>query len=279
MTDNIIKKSSKSYPALHDMQAGLGAGLGVTAIFHPFDRAFYLSQTENRRFFSPANFRRPLQGMIQSLGSRSFSTGCYYILQHQTGEWFNNTINPQLHLTATETAFCTGLVAGTLKGIVCNPLYVIRGRTWSTDGETFLALSKSIWSQGGLRAFTRGSHVTVTGNALFSMFYETSRSKGRERGLTPLVSDMAAGAFAAGCTTHLNYLRNRIYSTPPSLPPPSIQEIFSTLLKESKPYPTLLSKAGFFQRKFLLGYDMTRAGLGVAAGQLVFDTIRKTMDG
>ena len=64
--------------SVFQLSSGFTIGLVVTFALNPWDKAIYLSVTENRRFLHIDNFRYPYQGVGQSLIQRSISRGLYF---------------------------------------------------------------------------------------------------------------------------------------------------------------------------------------------------------
>jgi hypothetical protein len=60
---------------------GLLAGVAQAGVFNPYDRALYLSVTNNRPFLHRENWTHPYRGFIQSLGGRALAGGLYFPLE------------------------------------------------------------------------------------------------------------------------------------------------------------------------------------------------------
>ena len=54
--------------------AGFAAGVTITGLLNPVDRALFLGVAKKRPFLHPHNWHQPFQGVGQSLISRAIST-------------------------------------------------------------------------------------------------------------------------------------------------------------------------------------------------------------
>jgi len=61
---------------------GITAGVLQAGLFNPFDRALYLSITNDVPFLRRENFLNPYSGFMQSVGHRALSSGLYYPLEN-----------------------------------------------------------------------------------------------------------------------------------------------------------------------------------------------------
>lgn len=256
-----------------DMAAGMVTGISSTIMFHPVDRAIYLSITNKRLFFSNANFLKPWQGLTQNIVSRPFSMGCYYFLQSQIPRLLNH-LNPSANLSSWKTQLANGFAIGGIKGFLCNGLYVIRSQTWTTSGK-FYAVTRNLLAQKGISGLFTGAPETVIGNILFSATYEMARNAENEKASgSKLAYNIAAGSLASIVASPVNYIRAIKYSTPADQTPREAVMILKDLWKDAKSSSGMLPKLGFFQKRLLIGCDTVRVGLGMAAGQWMYDTAR-----
>lgn len=107
---------------------GISAGILQAGIFNPFDRALYLSITNDVPFLRHENFRNPYTGFLQSVGHRALSSGLYYPLEN----FFCCSILPSSHSHRNEHSsgiiylhpgfanFLAGTLAGAANAMVCN---------------------------------------------------------------------------------------------------------------------------------------------------------------
>ena len=116
---------------------GITAGVFQAGIFNPFDRALYLSITNEVPFLRHENFRNPYTGFLQSVGHRALSSGLYYPLEN----FFCSFLVPShshpneceeimrqnpgmIHLHPALANFLAGTFAGTTNALVRNLLLV-----------------------------------------------------------------------------------------------------------------------------------------------------------
>jgi hypothetical protein len=116
---------------------GITAGVFQAGIFNPFDRALYLSITNEVPFLRHENFRNPYTGFLQSVGHRALSSGLYYPLEN----FFCSFLVPShshpneceeimrqnpgmIHLHPALANFLAGTFAGTTNALVRN-LYLV----------------------------------------------------------------------------------------------------------------------------------------------------------
>ncbi|MDX1901744.1 MAG: hypothetical protein SFW66_07050 [Gammaproteobacteria bacterium] len=261
-----------------DVQSGMLTGVTIAGLFNPLDKALYLSVVNKRPFLLKANFENPWHGFSQAIVSRSISDGSYYVLQSQMTSLFDQHIKQPLHLNDWQNQLGIGLTAGSLRGFLINWLYAIRFRTWKTHADTFYSSARDMWKNGGFRPFMKGASATIGRDAVFGIVYEVTRHNKDENPSTQFARNIVSGSLAAVASSPLNYLRSMAYASSPELKALGARKVFTDLWHESKSCLTLPSKLSFFQRRFLIGYGTARVGLGMAAGQFLFDKMRNTLD-
>jgi hypothetical protein len=150
---------------------GIASGVIQAGLFNPWDRALYLSMSNQMPFWSKENFRNPYLGFFQSVGHRALSGGLYYPLENffcsllltpmeeRTTTATNNNKNTNgndkllLRRTTTTTTglrqqqqqlsihydhyhpalvnFLAGTMAGTCNALIVNPVAAIKYKSWS----------------------------------------------------------------------------------------------------------------------------------------------------
>ena len=157
---------------------GFTGGLLQAGLFNPWDRALYLSIKMDRPFLSRINFRNPFAGLYQTIFQRAMSAGLYFPLEEifadlivQGGMYGNDagTLNAKRHYIG----FTAGLFAGSLSGLIMNPLAAVKYHYWGTETgkESFVTTSAQMLKKGGMRIFLVGTTATVLRDLVFGGTY------------------------------------------------------------------------------------------------------------
>ena len=104
---------------------GILSGIIHAAVFHPWDRALYLSVTNKRSFLNTLNFRNPLSGILQTISQRGISAGLYFPLEESFTTFFRREFGHHKSLRPWIT-FLSGILAGALHGIAMNPFASVK---------------------------------------------------------------------------------------------------------------------------------------------------------
>jgi len=276
-TDNIKKALHKNKQSLYqrfntDIKSGMISGIAITGLFNPIDQALYLSVINKIPFLSRQNFAHPWHGFSQAIVSRSISGGIYFVLQSQMNYLFKQHINSSLNLNEWQSRMGVGLCAGSLTGFTANSLYAVRFRTWSTHSTNFFSTINDMFKKGGIHPFMKGISASIARDAVFGITYEFLRhSKKPNNDSMQLVQNIAAGCAAAIVSSPLNYVRSMQYASSPEKKAPNITQTLTALVAESKSVPTGIARLKFFQQRLLIGYGTARVGVGIAAGQILFE--------
>lgn len=259
-----------------DFAASLAAGVTVAGAFNPYDRALYLSVKNNRPFLDAKNFRHPYQGFLQAVLQRTYTGGLYFFMQSE----LRRQLLPALKAQNTPPAaaqFLVGTAAGSATAIMSNGLAAVKYHTWGQDNRALMQSIVAMWRDGGLTPFFRGTSSTLARDMTFGAVYELMRHQLRqinqESTGNRFVWDCSAALTATIASAMFNYARTKQYATQPSETAPSIWSICKALHDNSKQY-TGLERARFFQQRLRLGWGTGRVGLGMAAGQYLFDETR-----
>jgi hypothetical protein len=289
-------EKARVHPVL-SLAAGLVTGNVIAVVFNPIDRALYLSMREHRPFFRLENFRNPWRGLSQAVVHRTLSHGMYYILQQELRQRVAPWVNDG-RLSERQAAFVVGTCAGTINGLVLNPIAAVKYQLWSTEEGSVWRALRHKWVAGGVRPFLKGSSASMLRDVLFGCVYELLRHRpppqhstqaaagantsaqsnpGQPtlKAMTHYIWRFSSSFFAAGCAVALsspfNYARQRIYACPPHLTPPTIPSILHNLLTQAASVPTLLGRLRFLQIQLAIGLGTARSAAGMASGQLLFD--------
>ena len=138
-----------------------------------------------------------------------------------------------------------------------------------------------MWSHGGIKPFMKGISATVSRDTTFSIIYEVLRHSGPDPKNQESFWQFAHNASAAGVATlfsgPLNFVRNMQYATPPNVQPPTSSKVLGDIWNESKSCESLPSRAGFFMRRFQVGWGTMRVAVGMAGGQKIFEEIHSAL--
>lgn len=264
--------------------AGLSVGTFSTGIFHPFEKALYLSVVNHAPFFSIHNFQHPFHGLSQSVVQRAVIGGTYFFFQ---GE-FDNALYPYLrnHLEMSElVAHCMiGSLAGSLNGVMTNGMSAVKYYTWLKPGRSFLTSVGQMWSSGCFRPFFNGSTATIGRELLFGVSYEVTRhflqarlaqsGKADNKALYFFSNFLSAGLGVA-IAAPFNYARNIQYATPPHEKTATTLKILSNLYNETKKANmSSLHRLSFFSEKFKLGPATLLVATKIGFNQALFDTVK-----
>lgn len=296
-TINDEKKDEKSaQPIKHknslviDVITGMGTGSVCAGAFNPWDRALYLSVSQNKPFLQVAkgmvkeaiekrSLRHPLfQGCGQAIVQRSFSWGSYYILQNQGKAYLYPWLRNQ-GFSEAQSQFGVGTFAGSVSGAITNPLSAIKSYLWKNAGNTFSSSVINMWKKGKLKPFLKGTTATVTRDTIFGSTYEVLRSIASTQlkkhelldANTKFIGNLTAASFATIASAPLNYVRTLQYDAPPEQKPPTAFTALRELMNEVKEKKTVAAKAMHIQQRFRLGWGTLRVGAGMAVGQKIFD--------
>lgn len=266
-----------------DIAAGLTTGIFCAGLFHPIDRALYLSQKEKKPFFLKENFKFAYHGIQQTIVQRAITSGIYYTMQGEA----KTHLQPLLlnyGIQAHHSSFFVGLFAGCVCGAMSNGVSAIKYHTWGHESRSFFSSVCEMWSHGGSKAFLKGTGATITRDIVFGCVYEVVRQSVRTQlpKSTPDLTDFGSNTFAGGLATiasdPFHYARNVQYSTPPHEKPPTTLAILKKLSDESTQHRHLpFGRLQFFQKTLKIGPSTLRASVSMAVGQAVFDATRSQM--
>jgi hypothetical protein len=165
--------------------AGLATGAFQAAAYNPWDRALFLSVAEARVFLHAENFLHPFHGTLQSLTHRTVAGGSYFALQEQ---FQRVLVRRKDGATSADDLsrwerFAVGAGAGTINGMVLNPLSAIKYHAWtrvSNPGKkevyNFARSAGHMWKHGS-SPFPDGHLCLLTLFSLFSAVHQGVQSR------------------------------------------------------------------------------------------------------
>jgi hypothetical protein len=138
--------------------AGFGAGVFVTGLLNPVDRALFLSVAKQRPFLDPCNWRRPYQGLAQGLVGRAVSTGLWFPLERMARDAAKHS-----SLGDGMQAAVAGQTAGAANALLLSPLAMVKYHTWGIpEGKRHvLRTARKMYRTAGAAVFFRGLPATV----------------------------------------------------------------------------------------------------------------------
>jgi hypothetical protein len=107
------------------LASGFSAGVCVAGVLNPVDRALFLSIAKRRPFLDPCNWRRPFQGIWQSLVGRAISSGLWFPLERLASQWIRET-----RLPPALAAAAAGQAAGLANACLLAPFSFVKFQTW-----------------------------------------------------------------------------------------------------------------------------------------------------
>lgn len=264
------------------------AGTICAGIFHPIDRAYYLSMKENRPFLTKINFIHPWHGLNQTLLHRSIIGSSYYIVQAKMNDFITSNV-PANDLGQRSVV---GLSAGASYSLMTNTAAMIKAHTWPDSSRTFITSFKDIISTQGWRTLARGQKASLSRDTVHGSTYEILRYELNKQSQTHLsvevysqyqnsihfINNCCAACIGTSLGSPFNYARTIQFATSPQETLPTVSAILKNFLTEARSYSTIGGQLLFFQKKLRIGIGTGRAALGMAVGQLIFDEAREILN-
>jgi len=294
-TDSNIRdeKCDKTKDAMSSVSftCGITAGILQAGLFNPFDRALYLSITNEVPFLRAENFKNPYNGFMQSVGHRALSSGLYYPLEHffcelllsshsDSGDYNNQqqpaTSHIQLHPAFAN--FLAGTLAGSTNALIVNPITAIKYKSWSREvNQGMLKESMEMFRKGGLRPFGNGLVPTVLRDLCFGGTYTFLRLELQYLfQLTPeqqWAANMASAAMATVVSAPFNLVRNVQYATRSREKADSVSNILRDFVKDANKHETAWQRARYIQNRLRIGWGTVRVAVGMAFGHFMYDNL------
>jgi Mitochondrial carrier protein len=255
---------------------GLVAGVMQAALFSPYDRALYLSMTNQTPFLTMQNFRNPFVGLSQSIGGRALSGGLYFPLEQFFFQRFNHTNSAETRDNSMLLCFASGTAAGAVNAMILNPLSAIKYKTWSRlYNRGMLQEAFSMLRQGGRSVFYRGLTSTLLRDVSFGGCYTCIRLQLQWAWSLPHEHQWAANLFAASLATIVsgpfNLARNVQYATKSSQIAPTTLQVLKELSQDACELDGLHQKSAYLLKRLRIGWGTARVATGMAFGHWVYD--------
>ena len=272
---------------------GITAGILQAGLFNPFDRALYLSITNQVPFLRAENFQNPYSGFMQSVGHRALSSGLYYPLESvfcsllissdsepRDSYDFTNQQHKSatIHLHPAFANFLAGTLAGSTNALIVNPITAIKYKSWGREvNRGMMKESMEMFRKGGLRPFGNGLVPTVLRDLCFGGTYTFLRLELQYLlQLTPdqqWGANMAAAAMATIVSAPFNLVRNVQYATRSRDKADTISKILHNFMKEARNHETAWQSARYIQNRLRIGWGTVRVAVGMAFGHLIYDSL------
>mmetsp|Transcript_27324 Transcript_27324/g.68893 ORF Transcript_27324/g.68893 Transcript_27324/m.68893 type:complete len:422 (+) Transcript_27324:79-1344(+) len=263
--------------------AGVMSGVAQAGIFHPWDRALYLAQTNQRKFFNPANWQSPFQGIWQTLILRVTSATVFFPLEDTL-----TPISEELVGKGGLANFLTGNMAGAINAVALNPAQTVRYRCFSIlsqgGGErSFWRVAGDMWAGGGIQSFFKGIAPTLFRDLVFGGVFTAARMEmamglGIKRGdkttsqqqTSLFACDLLGALLATTLSSPFNYARNLIYAAPPGRGAPTTFGILGGLFKVASRQGSVLGAASFLQSELKIGVANLRVAVAMAMASTMY---------
>lgn len=267
-------------PASVNVAAGFFAGVAVTGLLNPTDRALFLSVHKKRPFLHPSNFKRPWQGLTQSIVGRAISTGLWFPLD----EMAKQNILSSSGLSHGVASAIAGQVAGVINATLLSPLSFVKYQTWGLpEGKrSFGRTASKIYKAAGPMAFFRGLPATAMRDALFGGCFGWLRSHLHvcmdhwlQKSSLPLhfAADTVAAGVATAVCSPFNYARNRQFGASVSAPPPGTMAVVKELIAEARVQPSATVSTALLLQRTNLGWGTLRVAGGMALTASIFSSL------
>jgi hypothetical protein len=218
-----------------DFFSGLVSGTTCAVLFHPFDRAIYLSVKHNRSFFIRQNFSTPYHGVTQTIIQRAFLGSAYYFVQEQMKKYAGPYLKNELQAGETAQHIAIGFAAGSAHGLMTNTVSLVKAHAWSDPKHNFKSSAMEIYQAAGYKGFAKGMLASIARDTVYGCTYEVVRSN-LQKPLAQLNGDCSlyftekhriflcnttAACLSTILVSPLNHARTMKFSTPPNQIPPN----------------------------------------------------------
>jgi hypothetical protein len=255
------------------MGSGFAAGVVVSGLLNPFDRALFLSVAKRRPFLHRCNWRNPYQGVGQSIVGRALSTGMWFSLERTANDTLRSH-SATAELSPNMRAAMSGQMAGGANALILSPLTYVKFQTWGLpeSQRSFHRTALKVVREAGPSAFSRGLPATVIRDCIFGGLFGWTRTKLRRAGTSGkdspsagivhrFVSDAAAAGVATVVSAPFNFARNLQFAQPIADRPMSTADALRALWREEH-----------MVRRLNLGWGTLRVAAGMALTACFFDT-------
>ena len=236
---------------------GVMTGLISTYAFHPFDKATYMMVKDNLSFLNKKNWKKPYQGVTQSLYGKTIGQGIYFSLYDINRE--------KLGLRPTNAGILTGTIVATSNNFV----HVMKMYNWNdkSKAKNAFSLAKEVYTKYGFKMFHYGLGPTIARDALFGGLYCGLGDKYNKDQL--YYKDMIFACVATLTTSPINYLRNRLYFDLDQKV--NYRDIGKELFSAIGKIPSLSNRLTYlFHWKLNIGIGTLRVGLGMATSKKIY---------
>mmetsp|Transcript_43177 Transcript_43177/g.91960 ORF Transcript_43177/g.91960 Transcript_43177/m.91960 type:complete len:292 (-) Transcript_43177:168-1043(-) len=264
--------------------SGFAAGVVVTGILNPYDRALFLSVAMRRPFLHPCNWRSPYQGIGQSIVGRAISSGLWFPLERAASDAFCANNSTMAAMPPGMQTVLAGQVAGGVNALLLQPLSYIKYQTWGLpEGKrSFQRTARKVYRTAGTGAFFRGLPATLWRDCVFGGFFGGMRYRLRRQldgdsddqagpagVMRRFFADSVAAGMATAASAPFNYARNVHFAQPITKRPAaaSTAEALRSLWREAQTMTSSAEAVRFVVRRLNVGWGTFRVagGMGLTA--------------
>lgn len=238
---------------------GLLTGITNTTIFHPIERAIYLSVKNKTPIYATSIWKQPYTGVSQNIYNRIINYGLLFPL--------NDTINNK-----TNNTFISGIISGSIIATATNPINIIKMQTWnnSKNANTFEQF-KYLKSTYGYSIFLHGLTYSMLVSMVFtSIFLSLSHKFNKDK---KLINDVMCASIASAMGSPIYYFRNRYcFDYEKKI---KFSDMIRELQLEIKDMKTSRALWHIFHNRFTTGYNIARVSFGMATSKQIYEYLSK----
>mmetsp|Transcript_59845 Transcript_59845/g.131325 ORF Transcript_59845/g.131325 Transcript_59845/m.131325 type:complete len:275 (+) Transcript_59845:126-950(+) len=253
---------------IEQLQCGLIAGLVVTGVLNPWDRALYLSIIRCTPFLARENWRTPYQGVLQTLVQRSVSSGLYFPLEEKCSR-------------ALGSHALGGQLAGIVNALLLNPIALVKHQSWGSEhyNVSFARTALRLYRDAGPLVFFRGAIGASMRDGTFGLCFSMRHVwRQPDDGVaTSFAISLLCAAVGTTLSSPFNYVRNLAYAaeSSASMESPrakmdfwrcSMEELFGQAAKQASP----LASMRHLQDRLRIGWGTTRVAVGMALTDQIY---------
>jgi len=248
---------------LYHIRCGVVAGGIQAIIFHPYDRALFLAQVNNRSFLNWRNFPLDIKGLDASLIQRSLTYGSFFPLE----TIFSNYLRTYMADNSMLIPFFSGQFAGATNGMLTNTLSLLKFQRWLevSRRRSFMTILNELYATHGIRTLTYGLRITIMRDTIFGGTFTTLRMVPQENSM---LTDFAAAFVATTLASPLNFIRT--YKFAHMQEKHGAQKAKAQLQSELAELDGFGARARHLFKRLMLGYGTVRVAVGMSIGGALY---------
>lgn len=253
---------------------GILSGIINVVIFNPFDRALSLATEHHTSIFKKTywNLKHMYHGIYPGIYQRIISYGLWFPavenVKNQFDKLGSNIYVDNIVLAAMTTS---GLI-----GLITSPISATKQQLWRSKQKIgIFQFSEHMYKIGGIRAFTKGSLITVKRDIVFGFVFGYLSTKYNNK--KNFLFDTIFATIATTLSSPFNYIRIQKYATEHNVNINSmviLKNLINKVNREKK--CNLASKIiHTFHNEFKIGWGSLRVGVGMALSRQLYDFFNK----